>query len=303
MERFKAIRRRFLLPLLGVLLLASALGIWILRRPSSTTVPGPFDGARAYTHLLAQMDFGPRITSTPANLAAGDYILAQLTQAGWAAEFQPFEYMNTPARNIIAKANAGRGPILLIGAHYDSRRRADRDPQHPSDPVPGANDGASGVAVLLELAHSLNLARVPNEIWFVFFDAEDNGELDGWEWLIGSTYAAEHLTAQPQAMILLDMIGDADQQIYYEGNSDPALSAQLWAIAKQLGYADYFIPTRRYTMIDDHLPFIQRGIPSVDMIDFDYPYWHTTADTADKVSAASLERVGRTLQTFLESAP
>ena len=263
--------------------------------------PGDFNGERAYEDVLAQMVLGPRITGTPGGLAGGDLIAQQLEEAGWAAEFQQFDYRGTAARNVIGKANIGAGPILILGAHYDTRRVADQDPEQSQAPVPGANDGASGVAVLLELARTLNLEEVDYEIWLAFFDAEDNGQLDGWDWIIGSRYMATNLTVDPEAMILVDMIGDADQQIYFEGNSDRALSAELWTIAAGLGYGQYFIPTVRYTMIDDHIPFRDRGITAVDLIDFDYPYWHTTADTADKVSAASLERVGRTLEAYLET--
>jgi Zn-dependent M28 family amino/carboxypeptidase len=170
------------------------------------------------------------------------------------------------------------------------------------DPVPGANDGASGVAVLLELARVLDLSKVHHEIWLAFFDAEDNGYIERWNWLVGSTYMAETLRVQPEAMILLDMIGDSDQQIYYEVNSDRALSDRIWSVAAQLGYGDHFIPQARWQIIDDHIPFAKRGIPAIDIIDFDYPYWHTINDTTDKVSLDSLERVGRTLQMFLETA-
>jgi glutaminyl-peptide cyclotransferase len=262
---------------------------------------GSFDGARAYADVLAQMEIGPRITGTSGGLAAGDLIARELESAGWAAEFQPFEYMGTPARNVLGKANVGAGPIIILGAHYDTRRLADQDPAQPNAPVPGANDGASGVAVLLELARTLDLDTVPHEVWLAFFDAEDNGRLDGWDWIIGSQYMADNLTVEPAAMILVDMIGDADQQLYLEGNSDPALSAALWTTAANLGYGQHFLPMIRHTMIDDHIPFRSRGIPAVDIIDFDYPYWHTTADTADKVSAASLERVGRTLEAYFET--
>jgi glutaminyl-peptide cyclotransferase len=262
---------------------------------------GNFDGERAYEEVLAQMEIGPRITGTPGGMAAGDYIARELEAAGWAAEFQPFEYRGTAARNVIGKANVGVGPIIILGAHYDTRRMADQDPVRPTDPVPGANDGASGVAVLLELARTLDRQRVPHEVWLAFFDAEDNGRLDGWDWIIGSRYMADNLTVRPEAMILVDMIGDADQQIYLELNSDPQLSAALWATAASLGYGQHFIPAPRFTMIDDHIPFKERGITAVDIIDFDYPHWHTTADTADKVSAASLERVGRTLEAYLET--
>ena len=261
-----------------------------------------FDGERAYRHVIAQMEFGPRIPGTEGNRKAGDYIAEQLKQTGWAVEFQEFGYMNTPIRNIIGRANPEKGPIIILGAHYDTRRWADQDPAQSTEPVPGANDGASGVAVLLELARVLDLSKVHHEIWLVFFDAEDNGDIEGWNWLVGSTYMAETLRVHPEAMILLDMIGDSDQQIYYEVNSDRALSDRIWSVAAQLGYGDHFIPQARWQMIDDHIPFAQRGIPAIDIIDFDYPYWHTVADTADKVSPDSLERVGRTLQMFLETA-
>lgn len=262
---------------------------------------GQFDGERAYRDVLAQMEIGPRITGTPGGLAAGDEIARELEAAGWRAGFEPFEYMGTAARNVLGKANAGAGPVIILGAHYDTRRRADQDLDNSLAPVPGANDGASGVAVLLELARSLDRERVPLEVWLAFFDAEDNGRLDGWDWIIGSQYMADQLTVDPAAMILVDMVGDSDQQFYLEGNSDPVLRAKLWTTAANLGYGQHFVPVIRYTMIDDHIPFRNRGIPAVDIIDFDYPYWHTTADTADKVSALSLERVGRTLEAYLEA--
>jgi len=297
-------RRRWLIIFLSVaLLIVIVLGaLWWLGafKPRGPTT---FDGQRALAYAVAQLDLGPRITGSPGGLAAGDYIKTQLEAVGWTVEFQAFEYQGTAARNVIARANVGQGPIIILGAHYDTRRRADHDQVDPTAPVPGANDGASGVAVLLELARTLDLDQVPNEIWMAFFDAEDNGELDGWDWIVGSRYMADHLNLDPlpQAMILVDMVGDADQQIYFDTNSSAALSAQIWTVAAQLGYNQHFIPLPRYAMLDDHIPFRDLGIPAVDIIDFDYPYWHTTQDTADKLSADSLERVGRTLEAYLES--
>jgi len=101
---------------------------------------------------------------------------------------------------------------------------------------------------------------------------------------------------------VVDMIGDADQQIYIDHNSDAQLSARIWSLAAGLGYGEQFVPIPKYAMLDDHTPFAQRGIAAVDVIDFDYPYWHTVADTADKVSPESLERVGRTMERLLEGA-
>ena len=290
--------------LLGVVVVIVALPvIWFLSRPAPRPAgPATFQGDLAYEYVVAQMEFGPRITGSAEHAAAGDYIVGEVRALGWVVEIQPFVYQDTPARNFIAKANVGRGPVLILGAHYDTRRRADQDAQNPTAPVPGANDGASGVAVLLELARSLDLESVPYEVWLAFFDAEDNGNLDGWDWIAGSSFMAANLTVTPTAMILVDMIGDVDQQIYFDQNSDSELSARVWRTAADLGYDEYFLPLARYAMIDDHTPFARRGIPSIDIIDFDYPYWHTTADTADKVSAASLERVGRTLETFVEES-
>jgi Zn-dependent M28 family amino/carboxypeptidase len=186
-----------------------------------------------------------------------------------------------------------------LGAHYDTRIFADNDPD-PSNhslPVPGANDGASGVAILLELARVLPEDSVP--VWLVFFDAEDNGRIDTWDWILGSTEFVENNPVQPQAVVIVDMIGDADLNIYKEKNSNSELTNEIWNIAKSLEYDSVFFPEYKHSMIDDHTPFLRAGIPAVDIIDFDYPYWHTLQDTPDKVSGASLQAVGETLQVWV----
>jgi glutaminyl-peptide cyclotransferase len=259
-----------------------------------------FDGEQAYDQVLAQVAMGPRPTGSEAGWETGDYIVEQLSRLGWSVETQEFVFQGVRGRNIIAKA--GTGPLIILGAHYDTRPAADRDPDpnKRTQPILGANDGASGVAVLLELARVLDRDKLSNHVWLAFFDAEDRGRLEGWPFSVGAREMAQGLALRPQAVVVVDMIGDADQNIYYERNSDVELSTRLWAIAAKLGYQDYIIPESRHTIIDDHLPFIEQGIPAVDMIDFDYPYWHTLEDTADKVSALSLERVGRTLEVWLE---
>jgi len=225
----------------------------------------------------------------------------------------------TPVRNLVA--SFGDGPTIIIGAHYDSRIYATRDPDTARllQRVIGANDAGSGVGVLLELARVLIHYYLPNnEIRLVFFDAEDNGDIQPWAqwsqmsgvgtggWLIGSSFYAAGLnleTEEIQEMILVDMVGDMDQRFPMEGYSSqlaPDLTHAIWAAAADLGYGDYFIPEVRSSITDDHLPFLQRGIPAVDIIDLDYPYWHTTGDTLDKISPDSLERVGRVLQAYLE---
>ena len=287
--------------------------------PAATSIPTPspgpslapsrtrFDGQRAYQHVLDQCALGPRPPGTPALRRTADYILSQLTASGWITETQVFDYQGVAGQNIYGKR--GNGPLLILGAHYDTRPIADRDPEpaNRNAPILGANDGGSGVAVLLELARVLGGAPLQNEVWLTFFDLEDSGEINGWPWGVGSQYAADHLTEKPQAVIVVDMVGDSDQQIYWEGNSDPALLRDIWAIAADLGYGQHFIPQYKYTIIDDHVPFREKGIPAVDLIDFDYPrpdlnYHHTLQDTCDKVSAAPLERVGRTLQQYVLGA-
>jgi len=215
--------------------------------------------------------------------------------------------MGHPLQNVVAR-RSDQPPQIILAAHYDSRLAADRDPDpgKRSAAVPGANDGASGVAVLLELARTLPEDSPP--LWLIFLDAEDNGGLPGWDWLLGSRLlrrraraktARGHHGCQIAGYHLLDMIGDADLNVYFEKNSAAQITAQMWAQAARLGYSEAFIPVPKHSLLDDHIPFIQAGIPTVDIIDFDYPYWHTTADTADKVSAASLQAVGETLLAWI----
>jgi hypothetical protein len=267
---------------------------------ANSNAPLVFNGDSAYQHVLAQVAIGPRPTGSEAGWATGDYILAELEKAGWPAEAQEFLFKGVKGRNIIGKK--GQGPIIILGAHYDTRPAANKDPDpaKQGEWIEGANDGASGVAVLLELARTLEADTLANEVWLAFFDAEDRGNLGGWPFSVGARHMAQNLKVNPQGVVVIDMIGDADQQIFYERYSNPVLSQEIWAVAAQLGYQAYLIPQPKHTIIDDHIPFLERGIPAIDMIDFDYPYWHTTADTADKVAPASLERVGRTLEVWLE---
>jgi Zn-dependent M28 family amino/carboxypeptidase len=257
-----------------------------------------FDAQRAYQDVANQMQFGPRVPSSPAHQAAVGYIHDELQKAGWQVEIQKSTVEGHPVENILAKRSDTNSPIIL-GAHYDSRMLADQDP-NPAlriQPVPGADDGASGVAVLLEIARVL-----PSDekgVWLVFFDSEDQGEIDGWDWLLGSTAFADSLKVTPKAVVVIDMIGDADLNIYREISSTKALTDQIWQTAADLGYAGQFIDQEKYSMLDDQTSFLNKGLPAVDIIDFDYPYWHTTSDTLDKISADSLEIVGKTLLAWL----
>ena len=136
-------------------------------------------------------------------------------------------------------------------------------------------------------------------MWLVFFDGEDNGNIPGWDWILGSRGFVERLEGKPDAAIIVDMIGDSDLNIYYEKNSDPELSKEIWGIADDLAYSGQFIPLEKHRILDDHVPFLEAGIKAVDIIDFNYPYWHTTMDTLEKVSPVSLKTVGETLRQWL----
>jgi Zn-dependent M28 family amino/carboxypeptidase len=241
---------------------------------------------------------GPRIPGTEGHARIQAWIAEELSAAGWQVEIQASEALGHPIENIVAR-RTDEPPQIILGAHYDSRIFADRDPDpgQTTRHVPGANDGASGVAVLLELARTLPRETAP--IWLVFFDAEDNGQIEGWDWILGSREFVKRNPVQPRAVIVVDMIGDADLNIYQERNSNPSLNDAIWQVAADLGHDDKFIPEYRHSITDDHTPFLEAGIPAVDIIDFDYPYWHTVQDTPDKVSAESLHAVGETLQAWV----
>lgn len=257
-----------------------------------------FDGQRAYADVQTQVAFGPRSPGTDGHAQIVAWMRAELESAGWLVEIQESEALGHPIQNVVAK-RGDASPQIVLGAHYDSRMYADNDPDpaNHTKPVPAANDGASGVAVLLELARTLPKDSVST--WLVFFDAEDNGRIEGWDWILGSREFVKNNVLQPRAVVVIDMIGDANLNIYKERNSNAGLTDEIWDVALGLGYEKQFIAEYKYSMEDDHTPFLEAGIPAVDIIDFDYPYWHTVEDTADKVSAESLEAVGKTLWTWI----
>jgi hypothetical protein len=281
--------------LLGVSFLLVIIGLLLTLSPAQPV----FDTQRAFADLAYQVDLGPRLPGSEAHAAAVDWMAASLRDSGWQVEIQETTRMGQPVRNVIAKWGTGE-PWIILGAHYDTRLEADHDPDLAlrTQPVMGANDGASGVAVLLELARALP-ADYSGTVWLVMFDVEDNGNIEGWDWILGSRSFAESLSEHPDAVVIVDMVGDADLQLYLEANSDEMLRGQIWDQAAALGYGDIFINEEKHSMLDDHTPFLELGIPAVDIIDFDYPYWHTTQDTLDKVSAESLQAVGDTLLAWL----
>jgi len=291
-------RTYWLLLVLIVLGSALVLGLNLITEPATAIETPEFNAQRAFQDIEYQVGLGARTPGSQAHQQAVEYFTDELTSAGWQVEIQDTTWEGHPIRNVIAKR--GTGPWIILGAHYDSRMQANRDPDidKRSQPVPGANDAASGAAVLLELARVLP-EDLNQEIWLVFFDAEDQGGLPGWDWIQGSRALAASLTTKPEVVVIVDMIGDADLAIPMERSSDPEITQQIWRTAADLGYDGYFIPQGKYTIIDDHTPFLEKGIPAVDIIDLDYEYFHTTEDTLDKVSANSLEVVGRTLRRWI----
>ncbi|MFZ2052592.1 MAG: M28 family peptidase [Candidatus Aminicenantales bacterium] len=271
------------------------------------TVP-VFDKGAAFARLEAQCAFGPRVPGSDAHLRCRDYLLKTLSGYSDNAEMQPFRlsYGRPPrtvdAFNIIAKFRPELTGRILLCAHWDSRPWADEDsdPKFHSTPVLGANDGASGVAVLLEMARIFQAHPPPVGIDLVLFDGEDAGDSGNtWSWARGSQYFAGHLAKEdyPKAVILLDMIGDRDLAITREAYSlerGPAVMEKVWGIAAALKIKS-FLPERGPAVMDDHIPFLRLGIPAIDLIDLDYPHWHTSRDTPDKCSPDSLDDVGRVL--------
>jgi len=258
------------------------------------------DGGRIMGHIQKQLSFGPRLPGSDASKLTSGYFKDYLKSCGWQVEFQEFDFDGITLRNIIGK-NSLNPPQLIIGTHYDTRQYSDEDldkTKH-SLPVPGAIDGASGSAIILELGELLT--RNDLSVWLVFFDGEDQGKINDWQWSIGSQYFVQNLDDLPNKVVILDMLGDNNLRVFEEKNSNLDLSEEIWSVAQKMGYGKYFINEQKYSMIDDHLPFINKGIPASLLIDFDYPYWHTTSDTLDKVSKLNLEIVAEVMLKWVNS--
>ena len=265
--------------------------------PATNSIP-LFDRDRAYADVVYQVSLGPRYPGSQAHELTIHWIKKSLEMNGWYVEIQTSEIDSIKIQNIVAKWGLDK-PNVILGAHYDTRLYADNDPdvKKRNEPVLGANDGASGVAVLLELSRVLQNEQKKN-VWFVFFDYEDSGGINDLEWAMGSLVFVEQFDWNPEAVVIVDMVGDEDLNIFIEKNSDKELVNEIWSVADELGF-EQFINEPKYRMIDDHIAFLAVGIPAVDIIDFDYPYWHTTEDTLDKVSPDSLFVVGNTILQWL----
>lgn len=265
-----------------------------------------FDGAGALTRVEQQLAFGPRIPGTAGHAAMAAWLdsLARagadtvLVQRWW---HRTLRGDSIPQINIIARFNPAATERILYVAHWDSRPRTDGPGQtDTTQAVPGANDGGSGVAILLGVMDALKKQRPKQGVDLLFADGEDYGHFTtplGPDVLIGSTYFSKNLPgpAKPRFAILFDMVGDKDLRLPIEGFSQiaaPDVVDLMWTTAEKMGYGHIFVRESGQPMTDDHTPLIAAGIRTIDVIDFTYPTWHTKDDTIDKLSAASLAAVG-----------
>lgn len=279
-----------------------------------------FDRDRAFDLLTRQVEIGPRYPGSPGHAACRDFIVSQLKPYADSVDVQEFRQIvagkNLDMANITARFNPGAKRFVLLAAHWDTRPMADMeiDASKRAKPILGANDGASGVAVLLELARMFKERQPDVGVLMVFFDGEDYAVDPPSEntMYFGSKYFAKHLDDKTKAGIkygiLLDMIGDKNLDIYQEAQSlaaAPEVVKKVWDTAKSLGYAKSFIASSKYDMSDDHIPLIQAGVKCIDVIDFNYGPWHTLDDTVDKCSAESLKTVGDVIArvVYEEKAP
>jgi hypothetical protein len=289
-----------------VLIVGLALAACSTRSSSPAAGGGPalapteFSGERAFEHVRRLVELGPRPVGSDAHARMRAYLLAELKKYGltvWTDEFRAQTPLGEkPMVNIIAERKGATEEVIILASHYDTKLFTDFT-------FVGANDGGSSTGALLELARVLasrgEMSRYT--LWFVFFDGEE--ALVSWsptDGKYGSRHMVEKLEregrlARIRALILLDMIGDKDLDILRDAYSTRWLQDLLWETAQQLGYGRHF--TDRETFVDDdHTPFLHKGIPAVDLIDFNYGlwnrYWHTAQDTLDKVSPQSLKIVG-----------
>jgi hypothetical protein len=274
-----------------------------------------FDAERAYAEVVRQVEFGPRVPGTAGHDAARAYFVETLEALADRVLEQPVtatigDSVTVTGTNIVASFNLDSDvrTRIMLAAHWDTRPRADRDPDSTrhTEPVPGANDGASGVAVLLEMARLFHDAPPDVGVDLVLFDLEDLGDYATADttasrtpFALGSAaFVRANPTYRPTFGILLDMVGDVNLRIAKEGYSQtyaPRIVEKVWAAAAAVG-ADAFVDAPGGAVEDDHLPFLRQGVPVIDLIQSPFPdTWHTTSDTPEHVSPASLGQVGDVL--------
>jgi glutaminyl-peptide cyclotransferase len=277
----------------------------------------PFDGARAYEHLQQVCAIGRRPSGSPGMEAQQKLLAAHFQKLGGEVEFQRFSATHpvdgsaVPMANLIVRWHPKSTQRILLCTHYDTLPFPLRDRRNPRGTFIGANDGTSGVAVLMELAHEMPKLPTKYGVDFVLFDGEEFIFSEQDRFFLGSEHFSRAYAENPPPYryrwgVLLDMVGDADLQIYQEGYSmswedTRPLVEDIWATAGRLGVRE-FISRQKYLVKDDHLPLHDTAkIPTCDVIDFDYPPWHTQGDTPKQCSALSLAKVGWVLREWLKA--
>ena len=271
-----------------------------------------FDKVEAFSYLNKQCEIGTREPGSEGIKLCREYIKDTLIKNKAVVKEQKFTAKirgkEVQSVNILASFNPRLSRRILLGAHYDTRPWADKDknPDVHSKPIPGANDGASGVAVLLEIAEIIS-QNEPQEfgVDMVFFDLEDSGSYDDDQsWCKGSQYFSENFSGdKPEAAIIIDMIGDKDLHIpmeYFSYHNSPVLTSDIWKIANNLGFTS-FQNKIGIPIYDDHYPLLEKGFNVIDIIDMDYKYWHTLQDLPKNCSSKSLFEVGQTLINYIYS--
>src|SRR5712664_756873 len=267
----------------------------VISAPSAETTGG-FDGARAYKHVEQLVAIGPHPAGSDGIRRAQAYIIGQLKSFGCPVEEQDF-HASTPIgdvamKNILVKIPSANPDLILYASHYDTKR---------IDQFVGADDGGSSTGVLLELGRILCARKNSQTIWLAFLDGE---EAFNFQWADrDNTYVRRELAASlalsgtlrhVKAMILVDMVGPANPVYKRETNSTPWLTEVLWSTAARLGYGNVFV-NESITVADDHVAFLNRGVPAADIIDLQVSYWHTTSDTLDKIDPRTMAITGHVL--------
>ena len=271
--------------------------------------PPAFNGEKTFSYLVQQVALGPRVPGTRASVECRDLFVRHFGNLGAEVDsqlfsfFDPYSQTTIPLVNVIAGFSGSdqKADRIVLMAHYDSRPRTDyaHDPALREEPIDGANDGASGTAILMELGNLFARQAPPINVDLVMVDGEDWGESGDHEYyLLGSRELARRgVRDRYRFGIVIDMVGDSSQQIFREGYSERfchSLNDAVWSAAARLNITT-FHDSVVYTILDDHLPLIAAGVPTIDIIDFDYPHWHTEFDTPDKCSPTALSNVGRVL--------
>ncbi|HKV76373.1 MAG TPA: M28 family peptidase [Gemmatimonadales bacterium] len=275
--------------------------------------PREFDGASAFKYIERQMAFGPRIPGTAGHQRMAAWLDSILPGRADSLIVQRWKHVTARGdtltlTNYLLRFNPSATEHILYLAHWDTRPTSDSPLQKAEQlaanrarPVPGANDGASGVALLLGIADVLKRTPPGRGIDLLLVDGEDYGDFEKTpdDVLMGSKYYAANLPPGPTPLfaVLWDMIAGKNLQLYQEGNSllgAPEVVELVWTAAKEAGHGDVFVASPKYTLIDDHVSLQKVGIRAIDVVHFapDYPYWHTPDDTIDKLSSESLQIVG-----------